>query len=309
MNNKEFINNLISKKENKHPKYLYKYRPFDKFSIDMLENNYLFLCRAKDLDDETECDVSFDVSNYINLERNEISIKLIEIFNEYLIDLSNNKSLIDELHFEKQWINYKELKKTIKSIKEFEDNPEYQDAIDNVFESIQEWFETKDSDILKPVVQVGLEAKNRVGVCSLSENYNDDEMWNYYANLSTGYCIEFDCDDYLHVHNLIPVNYVEENKRETNLIIQLSKSLLGSFIENMSESKLQTDKSAYISLFCTKYKKWSYQNEWRILGEANSKISAPNISRIIIGKKASKETEKIITDFCKSHNIKIEKII
>ena len=36
------------------PKYLYKYRPFDEFAFDMLEDKYIYLCPAMNLDDETE---------------------------------------------------------------------------------------------------------------------------------------------------------------------------------------------------------------------------------------------------------------
>ena len=46
------------------PKSLFKYRPFDKYAFDMLENNYLFLCQAAKLDDKSECSVSFDIKDY-----------------------------------------------------------------------------------------------------------------------------------------------------------------------------------------------------------------------------------------------------
>ena len=38
------------------PKSLFKYRPFDAFAFDILENKYLYLCPAENEDDETECE-------------------------------------------------------------------------------------------------------------------------------------------------------------------------------------------------------------------------------------------------------------
>ena len=300
------IKNPINKKD-EIPQYLYKYRPFDEYTIDMLKNRYIFLCKAENLDDETECNVSLNMSEYINLEKGEVSIKLIDIFNAYLSDLTNDKNITEQLKINKDWISLDELKENIKNIVEFRNNIENQNTIDKMFESIQTWFETENSNVLNPIISVGINAKKEIGICSLSENYDDEEMWEKYANKSTGYCIEYDMKDYQNIQNLIAVNYVEENKRETNLIIQLCKSLLGGLIENLSDFKLVADKSAYISLFCTKYKKWSYQNEWRILGGANSKITAPKINRIIIGKDATKETIDKLSTIGKLYNIEIVK--
>ena len=51
------------------PTSLFKYRPFDQYTFDMLESNYLFLCKAEKLDDPTECITSLDIQNLYDLER------------------------------------------------------------------------------------------------------------------------------------------------------------------------------------------------------------------------------------------------
>ena len=48
------------------PASLFKYRPFDEYTFDMLENNYLFLCAAENLDDKSECDTTIDIKRYID---------------------------------------------------------------------------------------------------------------------------------------------------------------------------------------------------------------------------------------------------
>ena len=37
------------------PRVLYKYRRFDKYSVDMIENDYVFLAPAGSLDDPFDC--------------------------------------------------------------------------------------------------------------------------------------------------------------------------------------------------------------------------------------------------------------
>ena len=74
MNNEEkiaYLNQIIFSNlrvEYMGPKLLYKYRPFDKYSFDMLENNYLFLCPAENEDDKTECLTTVDLDRLMDLE-------------------------------------------------------------------------------------------------------------------------------------------------------------------------------------------------------------------------------------------------
>lgn len=44
------------------PKSLFKYRCFDKYTVDSISNNYLYLSPAKELDDQFECTANFDPS-------------------------------------------------------------------------------------------------------------------------------------------------------------------------------------------------------------------------------------------------------
>ena len=95
---KEYLNNVLSTKELKYggPKYLYKYRPFDKYTFDMLENNYVFLCKAADLDDKSECDVSIDISSLVDNEKGtlkkECINQILEIVKPYTTEENFNKS-------------------------------------------------------------------------------------------------------------------------------------------------------------------------------------------------------------------------
>ena len=57
------INKKLHGKEIEYPKFLYKYRPFDEFSFDMIEHGYLYLCPAENLDDPSECKATLEIKD------------------------------------------------------------------------------------------------------------------------------------------------------------------------------------------------------------------------------------------------------
>ena len=128
-------------------------------------------------------------------------------------------------------------------------------------------------------------------------------MWNNYANDSSGYCIEYEISDYEFNIEVLPVIYQDE--RETNIILQLVASFIGQMITGFSNGQIQADSSHFIRLFLTKYTKWAYQNEWRLIGKANDKMKAPNIKCIYLGKNISDKNRKAMVEFAARHQITI----
>ena len=64
----EYLNSRINSDDNLPycgPRSLFKFRPFDKFTFDMLENEYLYLCPAEKEDDKTECLTTIDFNRLI----------------------------------------------------------------------------------------------------------------------------------------------------------------------------------------------------------------------------------------------------
>ena len=89
------INQKMHGKKKEYPKFLYKYRPFDEFTFDMLENNYLYLCPAEKLDDPSECKVSLEMQDLYDLETNQLKFKCIAGILDYI------KPYTSEENFEK----------------------------------------------------------------------------------------------------------------------------------------------------------------------------------------------------------------
>lgn len=293
------------------PKLLYKYRPFDEFTFDMLENEYVYLCPAEKEDDETECLTTVDFDRLLDLETNNLKrecvnqiIGLIRPYSsEETYEIAKSKILaitrkdgtvpanfMLDLSLELQkmapeGVNVAPLVNWIVNIPEMLDKPEI-------------------SNQLKPLFLTAHNARKETGICSLAESNDIEYMWEKYAKDSTGYCIEYDVTDYEFNVGILPVIYQDE--RETNIIMQLVGSFIGQMITGFSNGQIQADSSHFIRLFLTKYTKWAYQNEWRLIGKANDKMVAPKISRIYLGKNASEEDQKALVNYAKKNGIKIE---
>lgn len=305
----EYLNKVISSGDGfiySGPKHLYKYRPFDEFTFDMLEHKYIYLCPAMNLDDETECMTSIDMSDLYELETNNLKRVCVE---QIILML---KPYCAESVFEtvRQHIYETVLRDgTVRRNFLLDVAPEIQDAAPEIATPLINWLanipEKLDDPVIKPQMETliikALEGREKVGVCSLSENNDIDYMWKKYAAEHSGYCVEYELDNYEHAKDLLPVIY--EDERQTNIVMTLVANFIGQLIISFSNKQIKADISQYLRLFLTKYTKWEYQNEWRVLGDANGKPSAPKISRIIVGKYASAENKNKIKEFCNKNSI------
>ena len=294
------------------PNCLYKYRPFDKYSFDMLENQYLYLCPAEKEDDETECMTTVDFERLVDLETNNLKRECVNQIIELIRPYSSEET-------------YENAKNIILAITRKDDTvpanfmldlslelqkmaPEYKEIIVqlvNWIVGIPEMLDKPEiSNQLEPLFLTAYNARKETGICSLAESKDIDYMWKNYAKDYSGYCIEYDVSDYEFNIGILPVIYQDE--RETNIIMQLVGSFIGRMITGFSNSQIQADSSHFIRLFLTKYKKWEYQKEWRLIGKASDKMKAPKIKCIYLGKNASEENRETIVSFASKHNIEVK---
>lgn len=80
----DFINAKMNRQNVSMPQFLYKYRPFDEFTFDMLDNGYVYLCPAERLDDPSECKVDFIVQDFYDLKTNRLTFKGVEMILSYI---------------------------------------------------------------------------------------------------------------------------------------------------------------------------------------------------------------------------------
>ena len=157
---------------------------------------------------------------------------------------------------------------------------------------------------LEMLIKIALNSKNLVGICSLCESMNVDEMWEKcYADYDAGYCIEYDIANYELNKNIFPVYY--SDYRDTEIITQLVSTFIGDMIRGFSYNKILADKTQFLRLFLTKKTEWEYQREWRFIGDANARVEAPKIKNIYLGKKVKEENRVKITEYCLKNNINV----
>ena len=294
------------------PSLLYKYRPFDEFTFDMLENEYVYLCPAEKEDDETECMTTVDFARLVDLKTNNLKREcvnqIIELIRPYSSEetYENAKNKILAITRKNGTVPANFMLDLSLELQEMA--PKYEE----IMPYLVNWIVGIPEKLDKPEISSHLEqhfltaynARKETGICSLAESKDIDYMWENYANGYSGYCIEYDLSEYELAKNVLPVIYQDDI--ETNIIRQLIGSYIGQMITCYSNGQIQADASHFIRLFLTKYKKWEYQKEWRFIGHANDKPKSPKIKCIYLGKSISKENEKAITEFALNHNTEIK---
>lgn len=314
MNEKiRWINEFYKTKVYKGPKYLYKYKPFDRRAFEMLENDYLYLCKAKNVDDPTECTATVDFNKFYDLETNNLKRECVRLIIETLRPHTSEE-------------NYQMIQTIMGSIMNrngtirpnflLDCHSQLQALLPEGYDVAPfiNWIvgipEKLDSPEIKPqiytLIKAMYNAREELGICSLSANKNDETMWKEYAANGTGYCVEYDMSDYEHLNLLFPVIYVSKDKRETDITTRILLSFIGNMIESFSHRTIEADVSQCITLFLTKYDKWKYQNEWRLLGGAGTKLDAPRINTIYLGEKVCNLDKNRIIEIANYKNIKIK---
>lgn len=303
----DFINAKMNKEKVSFPHYLYKYRPLDIFALDMLENRYVYLCPAEKLDDPSECKVDFSVWDYYHLESGAVKLKCIDLILNMIKPYSTEenfqkvRNIVFRIATPSGMVRRNFLLDASCEIQELV--PEIDTApLINFLGSIPEKLDDpKIKEQLENLLSLAYRARQGMGICSLSELKDSEEMWTNYADGEKGYCIEYDLQGYENVNLLFPVVY--QDNRETNIVINMVAAFIGQMVVGMSYGQIKADRSQFIRMFLTKDTKWAYQKEWRLLGDAYDKLPAPTIHAIFLGKNMDDQNKKQMIDYCQAHNI------
>lgn len=291
------------------PKYLYKYRPFDEYAFEMIENHYVFLCAANKLDDPSECVITADINKYYDEHEDKLSYNVIEALLQFIRPFTSEDNYLQVnnifINLYNQSGNYDDFmckfSDQMTKISEKTDISILLEFIKNIPKKISEG---PLKEVFEKIILSLLDAREKVGVCSLAESGDIEDMWINYASNYSGYCIEYDMENFEYNDVLLPVIY--ENQKETNIVISLVKNILGQFIYILSNEQLNIDRNQIIKLLTTKDLKWAYQKEWRLIGDANFKLIAPKINKIIIGSSVSKDDKNRMISICKKNQINVE---
>lgn len=300
-----FLNARLEGKSVETARFLYKYRPFDEYSFDMLENEYLYLCKAKQLDDPSECKATFAIEDYYDTGNKLLSSRVVNDILEYLrqycsdVNFDEMKNSVYRTMTMDEYVSPNCLQNISFAMQNLSTEINT-DFFGNILERMQE---PEIGRHMEKLLNLAYNARDEIGICSLSEIADSAEMWKNYASKSSGYCIEFDMKDYEYALEIFPVLY--SDKRDTDILSTILFGLLGNFIFGLSAGEIAPDKSQYLRLFLTKNTIWQYQKEWRIIGNANEKIKSPKIKTIYVGENAAPENIEKMRLYCKANGIKL----
>ena len=228
----DYLNKYIKENESFQytgPRFLYKYRSFDEYSFDMLENKYIFLCPADKLDDETECIASIDTSNLIDLKTTNLKRTGLE-----LIIRMMEPYCTKERYEEARQLIYRTSMRNGQMRNDFllDVMPELQEMFPNM--NIAPFFnllvnlpdkldEMNKNGQLQSLLLSALE-REKIGIFSMAEKSDIEDLWKRYGNKHAGYCIEYEIGDYTKNQPLFPVIY--EYERQTNVVLAVINNFI-----------------------------------------------------------------------------------
>lgn len=275
------------------PTALFKYRPFDKYSFNMISEEYAFLSPVQGLDDPFDCLNSSQIDDFYDSKNGGLTQKgfnyIIEIISKNGLPPELTKAKLKELakgSMRGDMLDYEHV-----VANPFVRNSMPEDKIDT-FLGIMRTFNENLPGILgnknwEIFAENALTPGQRVGICSLSEVKDNKPMWSLYGDGYKGYCIEYEIPrtEKL-ILDLCPVIYTKH--ANNSLIKKILEYAVWAMMRAFSGGAISGNIGAAMELFCTKDSDWSYQKEWRIIGKAAEHCRLLKTKAIYVGFNASK---------------------
>ena len=300
-----FMCELMGKRDflNQMPKILYKYRSFDKYTKEMLEEPYVFLAPVKDLDDPFDCLTNPGVDSKQKDNLDSIGLSMIDYVMDIVISLGHIK------------FNKKELNRIIKKCYL---NGEYnEDCAREAFRNtslisneqktllldVLRNLDTVNETIIKDkstenLAKISINPGDIVGICSLSTKRDNKVMWSLYGKKYKGYCVEYEIPGDNDIRfNLCPTIYKRND--DNNLIRKWVKFGIANCMRFGSAGQLNNGLGCMNELFCTKDTDWRYQDEWRLIGGANDCCTKLKIKSVYVGFKVNRNNLQLIKRIAK----------
>ena len=285
---------------------LYKYRSIEgesfDYAYDGLKNGYLYMARANTLNDDFDSTLNFDAEKDANKQM-ELFLEKPWLYLEALVRENCKQRQIFLSPYDKE--AYQMLMSCVnnesyeldreKAINVFSqigiDRQTSENYINKVLETVENEIRNNAENLKKPLsalINFNNESRKDIYIFSMSEDYDSDTMWAYYANSNKGFCIEYDYDKVKDLPfdkkklliSLYKVVY-KDNFDEYSFSDMLQYYLGGKKDDELlKRANMQT-----LTAMITKLSRWKEEKEWRIflfnLDEKN-KIFADIVSGLIL---------------------------
>lgn len=299
---------------------LYKYRSFcgDSFSYtyDALENGYIWMPTVDNLNDDFDSVIFCDQFNqhrilldYIYKDKDKLLYFLAKRYGE---EIWKQKKLLSKIPFS-EYLNCFDPKTYHWDITKlidvyFNQKNDALTAIDEIHSVVDELvsISPRIENFITWCFRRNKEAYKRFQVFSLSENYDLDNMWGYYADSGKGFCIEYDFNRGRKLSvglKKFLLNIYRVNYSDVRSFFDIESFCEKFFFENESEKYMTRIMESMINQITSKAKCWEHEREWRfVLGGCDSKIYANIVSGIIIDERALSNTNaKKLISLCEQN--------
>jgi hypothetical protein len=244
------------------PKRLYKYRSFSDLTLGMLVEDTIFFADPTRFNDplDTKPTLSTDIPN------SELEVILSQLIEERMcaemsaaaktIKYSGPKTLE---HIARQ--SRKAAERALADIRYHATNPDYE--VDN-----------PEQFLLGHYVQEELLRRYDRGVFSLAERSNCPLMWSHYGDQHRGICLGYSVpgDTASDVHKM---------KYGGSRLVQASE--VSAMLSGDNAARRRVDEAVLLK----KAKPWSYEREWRLLGQRGEQNSSLELEEVIFGMRCS----------------------
>ena len=321
------------------PQKLYRYRSCTDYNIHSLENDEIWGSSLLNLNDSFEGIPSFDLEK-INQEINGLFCK--EILQEYVEKLLK----FGYLYEYKNMIPSEAKKSFSKNLEEGLKNKKL------AIEKLYDFFDSNKvnfinnlnillGDLIEKIYKNIDLYRSFKKIACFSTDYKSSLMWGHYADGNKGFVIEYNlselikkcsikckkenlkkCDSLGLNYLLVPVIYRKNSYDGTDFLIQNIMYNFLSIIFNSNNSNDQikyfdTDTLFYLRLILNKSEAWSYEKEWRLVANLQSKteqftpecILKCKPKKIFLGARMKEANKKKIIEICKRKNIEYDEML
>ena len=267
------------------PERLYKYHAVDDYTVDAMRNDYLYIAPASLMDDQFE--LALNVAE--GIRDTEALHRFDDEYFAYYWDVVEHLSPV----FGKE---VRAMREALKDDFTVETADEYCRGIldrDPNFRSVYERFERLRNgnsyrEDQEQFFRDLLSIREDYGLHSLTEDGKNQVMWCMYGADYKGIMIEYDMsaapDEA--VQGLVKVRY--SGKREADpmkLYVDMMVSIVSG--QHDMEYYLLARLEWMLKILATKNTEWGFQKEWRVISGPATKIKAPPVSAVYLGKRIS----------------------
>lgn len=308
---------------------LYKYRSIEgesfEYAYDGLKNGYIYMARANTLNDDLDSTLNFDVEKDLNRQM-KLFVDKPWLYLDAWVKANSNVPIFrnandkDAYQIVMSCVDSKtyeiDKRKAVRLFSQYGIEPAIVEKyIEELLKLVDNEIHKHSEDLKSPLnalVNFNNDSRKDLYVFSMTEDYDSDTMWAYYANSNKGFCIEY---DYNKVKNmqldkkrlLISLYKVIYKKQfEEHSFVDMLQYFIGG---KKDKELLKKANMQAISHMITKLDKWKEEKEWRIFLcnlDSNNKIFVDMVSGVILDERITEiDNGKKLLSLAHENNWKI----